>query len=210
MEQTLIDIFKGIDKTILSILISSFIAFLCWIVKGLVELPLSSSKDLYFKHFERRIEVLGDIKTRLSIIALAPGKESKMYKEQLQELLLRGNAAYLDNDIFTNILNISVHEDTNEKNLVKAIQDVNAVLTVNIGKMQQSNDFYLKYGRVEPAKRFAGYLVLCLNYIIILCVFLALAFGIYYGIILGSICVKILTVLIYLALIFGLNKWLDR
>ncbi|WP_291123007.1 hypothetical protein [Flavobacterium sp. UBA6046] len=141
MEQ-IVDSIKGIDKNVLGILITSLIAFISWIVKGLVEIPLNNSKETFFKYFEKRIELLADLKVRLSIIAYFPKEESKKYKEQIQEILLKdGRAAYLNSQTLENVLKISISPQTDESILLKTIDEINSDLSSQISKVEQSNSF---------------------------------------------------------------------
>lgn len=211
MEQAIIRFLQGVDKELLGILITSLIAFLCWIVKGLIEVPLTNSKEVFFKYFDKRIEILGDIKVRLAIIASFPGDESKPYKEQLQQILLNdGKAAYLDSDILAQILDVSITPRTVEPKLLNAIQNVNLALAAAIGKVEQSNNFYSKYANVDPIKRIIGYLLLTLNYMLVIVLLLLFAGVVCYYFVTGGILVRILTVIALFALIFLLNRWQNR
>lgn len=211
MEQTITQILKNVDKNLLSILATSLIAFICWVVKGLIEVPLVNSKEIFFKYFDKRIEVLGDIKIRLSIIAYFPGEEGKTYKEQLQDLLLKdGKSAYLDSDIFSQTLDISINPNTEEEKLINAITIVNRALAAHIGKVEQSNNFYSKYANVNPIRRITSYLLLSLYYVlIIILLFLLMGVSVYF-ILYGTICIKIITGTILLSLLLILNNWLNK
>lgn len=211
MDKKIVEIVNGVDKNLLGILITSIIAFICWIVKGLIEVPINNSKEIFFKYFDKRIEVLGDIKIRLAIIALFPYEEGEPYKEQLQEFLLKdGKSAYLDSDIFAQILDISITPTTSEEKLSKAIKDVNLALSAYIGKVEQSNNFYSKYANVDPIKRISGYLLLSLYYILVIVALLLITGIAFYLFFLDSILIKILTSVSLFVIIILLNKWLNK
>ncbi|MGC1632463.1 MAG: hypothetical protein WA749_10170, partial [Gelidibacter sp.] len=90
-------IINGANPNVVIFLLTTFIAFVSWLVKSLVEKPLSESKNTFTKYFDRRIEILTEVKTRLNFIAYFPeGEDSLDYKNQIQSILLTdGKSAYL-------------------------------------------------------------------------------------------------------------------
>ena len=106
----LIKLFKDANPNVVIFLLTTFVAFFSWLVKSLVEKPLSESKNTFTKYFDKRIEILNEVKTRLNFIAYFPeGDDSLNYKNQLQTLLLtEGKAAYLSKESYDNVLRISI------------------------------------------------------------------------------------------------------
>ncbi|MDR1414203.1 MAG: hypothetical protein LBI96_00155, partial [Odoribacteraceae bacterium] len=54
---------------------TTLIAFISWLVKNLVERPISESKETFHKFINKRIEILTEIKIRLNLIAYFPIEE---------------------------------------------------------------------------------------------------------------------------------------
>ena len=98
--------------------------------KSLVEKPLTESKNTFTKYFDKRIEILTEVKTRLNFIAYFPeGDESLEYKNQLQTILLTdGKAAYLSKEVYDNVLRIAIDPKTDEKLLLATIINIDEEL----------------------------------------------------------------------------------
>src|SRR5690606_36712274 len=81
--------------------VTTLIAFLTWLLKGLIDKPMTASKETFYKYIDKRIEILTEIKTRLNFIAFFPEEaDSKEFKQQIQDILLRdGRAGYLNKDV---------------------------------------------------------------------------------------------------------------
>ena len=59
---------KLADSNLLVFLLTSIIAFLTWIIKGSIEKPINDSKLTFEKTFNIRVEIMTEIKNRLSLI----------------------------------------------------------------------------------------------------------------------------------------------
>ena len=57
----IISIINEADPNVIIFLLTTFIAFISWLVKSLVEKPLTESKNTFIKYFEKRIEILTEI-----------------------------------------------------------------------------------------------------------------------------------------------------
>lgn len=204
-------VFRAIDKNLLAVLVTTIVGFISWLVKGLVETPLINAREVFFKYFDRRIEILSDIKVRLSLISLFPDKESLDYKEQLQAILLtEGKAAYLSQDLFASILEITVNKQTNEMLVLETVKKVDSELKVNIDKVQQANKFYITYSNANPTKKILGYFVLGLTYMLILIVILGLAVSFIPFFINSSVFIQTLAIAITCVFIFIVKRILNN
>jgi hypothetical protein len=103
-----IEVLKDVDSNLLVFLLTSLIAFVAWIIKGAIEKPINDSKITFEKTFNIRIEILTEVKNRLSLILYFKNDdETKVYKEQIQDLLLKdGKSAYLSKIIFGQLFKI--------------------------------------------------------------------------------------------------------
>ena len=74
----LIQILKDANPNIIIFLLTTLVAFISWLIKGLVEKPLTESKNTFVRYFDKRIEILTEIKTRLNFIAYFPKGEDNL------------------------------------------------------------------------------------------------------------------------------------
>ncbi len=205
-------IIEEANPNIVVFLLTTLVAFISWIVKSLVEKPLIESKNTFNKFFDKRIEILTEIKTRLHFIAYFPtGEESLEYKNQLQSILLKdGKAGYLSKEVYDNVLKISIDPHTEEIFLLNTITKIDEELYLNISKVQDEVEFYRKFSNYSPLKRFIGITLLSLQYIVSLFLVVSILLLMIMGILNGSIYLKIGTVLIGLLMVYLINKWLKR
>ncbi|MGJ7027442.1 hypothetical protein [Petrimonas sulfuriphila] len=208
----LITIIKEANPNVVIFLLTTFIAFISWLVKSLVEKPLTESKNTFTKFFDKRIEILTEVKTRLNFIAYFPeGEDNLDYKNQLQNILLTdGKAAYLSKEIYDNILRIAIDPRTDEKLLLGTIKKIDEELYNKISKVQDEISFYRRFSNYSPLRRFVGIAFLSLQYVIsltIVVVFLLLVITIFFN---GSIYIKISIILIGILGLYLIDKWLKR
>lgn len=205
-------IIKEANPDIVIFLLTTIIAFISWLVKSLVEKPITESKNTFTKYFDKRVEILTEVKTRLNFIAYFPdGDDSLEYKNQLQTLLLTdGKAAYLSKEIYDNVLRISIDPKTNEKLLLETIKGIDEELYKKISKIQEEINFYRRFSNYNPLKRFVGITFLSLQYVISLTIVLAFLFLITTTFFEGTIFIRIGLILIGILGLYLIDKWLKR
>lgn len=209
------DIMTIINKAnpnIVIFLLTTFVAFISWIVKSLVEKPLIESKNTFTKYFDKRIEILTEVKTRLNFIAYFPeGDENLEYKEQLQTILLtEGKATYLSKEVYDNVLRISIDPNTDEKLLLDTIKKIDEELSKKISKVQDEINFYRRFSNYSPLKRFVGITLLSLQYIISLTIIVASLFLIIMTFLEGNLFIKICVILTGILGLYIIDKWLKK
>lgn len=205
-------IIKHANPNIIIFLMTSLIAFLSWLIKSLVEKPISESKSTFNKFLEKRIEILTEVKTRLSFIAyFAKGKENLEFKEQLQSIILKdGKIGYLSKDVFNDVLKISIEAETDEKLLFSTIDKIDSDLYAQISKIQDEISFYRKFSNYNPLRRFVGLTLLSLSYIISLSLILAILCFLILAFLDGNYCLKIVIMVLSGIAIFFIGKWLKK
>lgn len=206
----MIELLQNSDLTVL--LITSLLAFIAWIVRGLVEKPLSESKATFTRFAEKRIEILTEMKSRLSFIAYFPKSEdSKPFKNQIQDLLLKdGRSGYLDKETFDSLLKISIDESTDQKLLLKTIDAINIDLTGQISKIQDEIRFYKQFSNYNPFKRFVGFTILAIQYVLSLFFVSALIGLLFWGMVSFGWLVKLALVLFSFLALLGINWRMNR
>src|SRR5690606_17082303 len=205
-------IIKEANTNIVIFLLTTFVAFISWIVKCLVEKPLIESKNTFTKYFDKRIEILTEVKTRLNFIAYFPeGDENLEYKEQLQTILLtEGKATYLSKEVYDNVLRISIDPNTDEKLLLDTIKKIDEELSKKISKVQDEINFYRRFSNYSPLKRFVGITLLSLQYIISLTIIVASLFLIIMTFLEGNLFIKICVILTGILGLYIIDKWLKK
>lgn len=205
-------ILKSANPDIVIFLMTTLIAFVSWLVKGLVEKPIAESKYTFNKFLEKRIEILAEVKSRLCFITYFPtGEDSLNYKNQLQEIILKdGKTAYLSKDTFTSVLRISIDENTNEKLLLETIKEIDRDLYLQISKVNDEISFYRSFSNYSPLKRFIGLTLLSLQYIISLALVITVLFILINTIMYGAIYLKVVVLFISGVGIYLIGKWLKR
>lgn len=205
-------IIKEANPDVVIFLLTTIVAFISWLVKSLVEKPITESKNTFTKYFDKRVEILTEVKTRLNFIAYFPdGDDSLEYKNQLQTLLLTdGKAAYLSKEIYDNVLRISIDPKTNEKLLLETIKGIDEELYKKISKIQEEINFYRRFSNYNPLKRFVGITFLSLQYVISLTIVLAFLFLITTTFFEGTIFIRIGLILIGILGLYLIDKWLKR
>ena len=149
-------------------LLTTLIAFISWLVKSLIEKPITESKNTFNKFLEKRIEILTEVKTRLNFIAYFPqGQENLDYKNQLQSIILKdGKTGYLSKETFDAVIKISITPETDEKLLIETIKKIDYDLYIQISKIQDEISFYRRFSNYNPFRRFIGLALLLLQYVI--------------------------------------------
>jgi len=205
-------IIKEANPNVVIFLLTTIVAFISWLVKSLVEKPISESKNTFTKYFDKRIEILTEVKTRLNFIAYFPeGDDSLEYKNQLQTILLTdGKAAYLSKEIYDNVLRISIDQKTDEKMLLETIKRIDEELYKKISKIQEEINFYRRFSNFSPLRRFVGITFLSLQYVIsltIVLVFLLLMTTTFFD---GNIYTRIGVILTGILGLYLIDKWLKK
>jgi hypothetical protein len=205
-------IIKDANPDVVIFLLTTIVAFISWLVKSLVEKPITESKNTFTKYFDKRIEILTEVKTRLNFIAYFPeGDDSLEYKNQLQTLLLKdGKAAYLSKEIYDNVLRISIDPKTDEKLLLETIKGIDEELYKKISKIQEEINFYRRFSNYNPLRRFVGITFLSLQYVISLTIVLAFLFLITTTFFEGTIFIRIGVILTGIIGLYLIDKWLKR
>lgn len=160
-------ILKNANPNVIIFLLTTLVAFISWLIKSLVENPIAESKVTFSKYFEKRIEILTEVKTRLNLIAYFPEEEDSLeYKNQLQEIYLKdGKIGYLSKEVYNNVLRISIDPKTNERLLLDTIKMIDDELYLKISKIQDEIRFYRRFSNYNPFKRFVGFTILALQYV---------------------------------------------
>ena len=205
-------IFDEAHPDIVVFLLTTLTAFIAWLMKSLIEKPISESKNTFNNFFKTRIEISSEIKTRLNLIAYFPsGKENLEYKEQLQNILLKdGRVAYLDREIFDIVLYIAISPNTDEKLLIETIKKIDDDLYSQITKVQDEISFYRKFSNYKPIKRFVGFTMLSLQYVASFSLIIFTLFSLIWLFLNDCVIFKIIAVVIVLIGLFFTNKWLKK
>ena len=205
-------LFSIANPNIVVFLLSTLVAFISWLVKGLVEKPIAESKNTFNKFLEKRIEILTEVKSRLNFIAYFPeGEDSLVYKNQLQEIILKdGKTGYLSKETFNSILKISIDPITDEQLLLDTISEINNDLYAQISKIKDEISFYKRFSNYNPLKRFIGYAILSLQYIFSLTLISSILFLVAFGLIETNYLGRILIVLASIIGLFSIDKWMKK
>lgn len=205
-------IIKEANPNVVIFLLTTFVAFISWLVKSLVEKPLTESKNTFTKYFDKRIEILTEVKTRLNFIAYFPeGDENLDYKNQLQAILLTdGKAAYLSKEVYDNVLRIAIDPKTDEKLLLATIKNIDEELYKKISKVQDEINFYRRFSNYSPLKRFVGITLLSLQYVISLTTIVAFLFLITLTFLEGNFYIKTGVILTGILGLYLIDKWLKK
>lgn len=208
----MVDLLNQIDADVAIFLATSLFAFMAWMVKGLIGSPLAESRETFYKFFEKRIEVLTEIKVRLGFIAYFPKEdESKEFKEQIQTILLKdGKAAYLSKETFEDLLRISVEPATSEKLVLKIIAEIDADLYSQISKVRDELWFYKRFSIYDPLKRFFAITSLLLQYILSLSLVIGSLIFITYGLMVLAWYWKVVIILLALIGLYVVGRWMRK
>lgn len=209
----IIQLIKNTDSNLLVFLLTSLIAFISWIIKGAIEKPINESKMTFEKTFNLRIEILTEIKNRLSLILYFENdkKENIKIKEQIQDLLLRdGKSAYLSKEVLDNIMIISINEE-NKTDLIKnTITKIDEELYKIISKIEDEINFYRKFSNYNPIKKVIGIILLALQNIIIILFISIIIFFLITIFIESNIIGRLFVIIISLILLFISNWYLSK
>ncbi|MEA4820901.1 MAG: hypothetical protein VB122_01510 [Erysipelotrichales bacterium] len=206
----IISIIKEANPDIVIFLLTILITFISWLIKSLVEKPLNESRNTFSKYFEKRIEILTEVKTRLNFIAYFPeGDDNLDYKNQLQTILLTdGKAAYLSKEVYDNVLRIAIDPITDEKLLLSTIKKIDEELYLKISKVQDEISFYRRFSNYNPLRRLIGIIFLSLQYILSLAIVITLLFLFITIFLEGNIFIKITLILTAIIGLYLIGKWL--
>lgn len=205
-------IIKSANSNLVIFLLTTLFAFVSWLIKSLMEKPITESKATFNKFFEKRIEILTEVKIRLNFIAYFPeGEENLNYKNQLQELILKdGKIGYLNKETFDSILKISIDPNTNEKLLLTTIDEINKDLYLQISKIQDEITFYRKFSNHDPIKRLVGFTLLSLQYVISLLLVVSVLFFLTSIFLNSNNYLKVGLIIIFGVVLYLINKWLRK
>lgn len=207
-----IELLKLADSDLLVFLLTSLIAFITWIIKGSIEKPISSSKATFEKTFNIRIEIMTEIKNRLSLILyFKNGVENLKFKEEVQELLLKdGKSAYLSKKILDNTLRLSIEEGNNHALIKETIDLIDRELYLTISKIEDEISFYRKFSNFNPLKKVIGIVLLALQNIITIMIIGLITYFLISTFINNVLCIKILICLISIGLLLFANWFLSK
>lgn len=210
----MIDVFKKIDINLLIFLLTALIGFISWLVKGIIEVPLSSAKTTFEKHFNTRIEILTEIKNRLALILYLTNGDNKddidKFKSDIQEILLKdGKSAYISKDILDYALNISMLPDTDINKIYLTINLIDEELHTSISKVNEELQFYRKFSNHNPIKRTLGLTLITTQYLFVVVIVFSFVY------ILGDLFLqdgtytKALAILLIVVSLILINLWLS-
>jgi len=205
-------IIKNANPDIVIFLVTTLLAFISWLVKSLIEKPITESKNTFNKFLEKRIEILTEVKTRLNFIAYFPtGQENLDYKNQLQEILLKdGKTGYLSKETFDAVLKISIDPQTDETLLLETINKINVDLYSQISKIYDEINFYRRFSNYNPLRRFVGLTLLILQYILSLSLVISILVLLINVFVDANYYIRIGVVVISVIGLYFINKWLKK
>lgn len=217
----MVEYLKTVNPTILIFLATSLFAFMSWILKSIVENPINEAKSTFIKFFEKRVEILSEVKVKLTLIMYFPDEQGNEIKESLQNLLQQnGKAAYINKSMLDSILRITIepnvpNHDSAEiirKNAIikKIIDEIDVDLTEQIKKVKDEVDFYKRFSHFHPFKRFLSLILLSFQYIFSLTFVIAILFILIYATINFEWYGKIFVLVISLFGIYLTNKWIKK
>lgn len=211
----IIDILKKIDVNLLIFLLTALVGFISWLVKGIIEAPLSSAKNTFDKHFNTRIEILTEIKNRLALILYLTNGDNNddidKFKSEIQEILLKdGKSAYISKDILDYALNISVLPETDINKIHLTIKLIDKELNSSISKVNEELQFYHKFSNHNPIKRILGLTFITTQYLLVIGLVLAFIYTIGYFLLKDGIISKVTAALLVVASVILINLWLSN
>ncbi|APA93462.1 hypothetical protein [Myroides] len=203
---------KQVDSNLLVFLLTSLIAFLTWVIKGSIEKPINDSKQTFEKTFNIRIEIMTEIKNRLSLILyFKEGENNLKFKEEIQSILLKdGKSAYLSKNILDNLLRLSIEEKNNEELIKTTINLIDSELYLIISKLEDEISFYRKFSNFNPLKKIIGIILLALQNIITILIVGFITYLLITTFISSTICVKILISLLSIGILLFANWYLSK
>lgn len=203
----IIEYLKDVNKEVLIFCFTTLIGLLSWLVKSLIEGPLTSSKETFNRFMDKRLEILISIKTRLLFIAYVNEEDSsKEIKEELQTILRDGKIAYLSQETYANVVRIAIDITTNNDLVHSTIRDIDKDVNKQITKVKDEIDFYIKFSHFSPLKRVWSLFLMGTLYILSITLCLFFTFLIFYGIIFGTNWARILIILLTIIGVLTLNR----
>lgn len=205
--------FEDVDTNLILFCVTSLIAFLSWVVKGAIEKPINDSKVAFERTYQIRIEILTEIKNRLSLILYFKydDDETKNFKEQIQNLLLKdGKSAYLNKEVLDNTLKISIIKENDNDLIKKTISLIDSDLFAIISKIEDENNFYIRFSNYKPLKRLIGLLILALQNIIAILIIGAIIYFFIYIFLQSSFSIKIIILILSILFMFFSYSYLSK
>ena len=208
----MVEYLKKIDPNIAIFVGTTLIAFISWLIKSLIEKPLIESKSTFNKFFDKRIEILTEIKVKLSFILYFPRDDgSKEFKEQLQSLLIKdGKSCYLNKETLDSVIRLSIEPSTNKELVTRVIGEIDEDLYGQIHKVKDEIDFYKNYSNFNPFKRFIGFALLSFQYLLSFLIVISIVAIFFFLFITGSIFSKIALILLMIVILYLINKWMKK
>lgn len=203
---------KTADSNLLVFLLTSLIAFVTWLIKGSIEKPINDSKQTFEKTYNIRIEIMTEIKNRLSLILyFKKGSDNLKFKEEIQQLLLKdGKSAYLSKEVLDNLLRLSIEETNNESLINKTIKLIDEELYLIISKIEDEVSFYRKFSNFNPFKKLVGIVLLALQNIITMFIIGLVSYFLITTFIYNTICVKISIAILSIGILVFANWYLSK
>ncbi|WHF52235.1 hypothetical protein QGN23_02910 [Chryseobacterium gotjawalense] len=202
---------KNADSNLIVFLLTSLIAFISWIIKASIEKPITESKATFENTYNTRIEILTEIKNRLTLILyFNSGDDNLKFKEQIQGLLLKdGKSAYLSKEILDNTIRISIDETNNKDLISDTISKIDIELYKLISKIEDEINFYRKFSNYNPLRKLLGIVFLALQNIITILLIALIIFILINFYIQSETCGKIFIIGISILLLWTSNWYLS-
>jgi hypothetical protein len=160
---------------------------------------------------KRELRYLLKLRLDFFIAYFHEGQENLDYKNQLQEIILRdGKTGYLSKNTFDSILKISIDQITDEKLLFETITKIEEDLYLQISKIQDEISFYRRFSNYNPLKRFVGFTLLSLQYIISLSLVISILFFLIYIFLETNNYFRVGTIVASLPGLYFIDKWLRK
>lgn len=203
---------KSVDINLQVFLLTSLIALVTWIIKGSIEKPINDSKQTFDRSYNIRIEIMTEIKNRLSLLLyFEDGGENLKFKEEIQQLLLKdGKSAYLSKKVLDNSLRLSIEEANNEQLIKETINLIDTELYLIISKIEDEVNFYRKFSNFSPLKKQLGIVLLALQNIISMLIIGLVSYFLITIFIYNTIFIKILVTMLSIVILVFTNWYLSK
>lgn len=155
---SLIDGLSKLDASIQAVLLTACLAFIGWLVQSFVTGPVERSREAFFSLLNKRVEINAQMRSFLAMIDLFKDNpaECMKLKEELQGVLLSsGSVGYLDQALFSSILEVAVNESTDAKKVHDLIRMINQDMDRLSGRVAEETSFFVKYYHPDPVRRIA-------------------------------------------------------
>ncbi len=189
------------DGRIVAALVTILAGFIAWIYREVTYKPLQDSRETFYRHAEKRILVLSEIRNILMI--LRGNRKEVSAKDKLKEILQSEEIGYLDETMNYDLIEIA-YGSFDENLLWKVQGEIKDELITLLGQIEKENNHFLDQARQSILGRVLQFLVFTIKIILISGILLvALFYFVTFIIFLGwgwKIAVIILTILLVLIL----------